>query len=369
MDALIAVVYLAFEHVMYKALAALPRQATTFLLGMIMLITGAKTPEYSAFRAGLKKAASNRLLPYSVVVFLAVLLRVVIAVVFITILSAWARDLITVGNFSAIACAGLLLALCSLFWPLLLVALLSTIYLVIFPPALLLLGGLGKLHVLDKLLSEEKQKQLGFALGQGMALGVMLLAWGLVLFQGNFPVNWEKLPPKKVPDGLSAKEYYELAIQYKQMGWTEQAREALTRAIANNPADEYSEKAKRYLQTKLPSQPVAREAEQKNIQGFNQMFGGDMKAAKQTFEELIVEYPNFEWPYSNLASIYLQEKRPQKAKELLDKALQINPNYVNAWRHLSEAYKLMGNEELAGECTTKIAELDSDDELNQLTQK
>src|SRR5262249_12035852 len=149
----------------------------------------------------------------------------------------------------------------------------------------------------------------------------------------------------------------------------EQARDALNRAMANNPPDEYSEKAKRYLQTKLPSQPVAREAEQRNIQGFNQMFGGDMKAAKQTFEELIAEYPNFEWPYSNLASIYLQEKRPQKAKELLDKALQINPYYVNAWRHLSEAYKLMGNEELVNQCTSKIAELDTDDELNQLTQK
>jgi Tfp pilus assembly protein PilF len=368
-NVLVAGTYLIFEMLMYRGVAALPKLVTSVLLGFVIFAGAARESSYAGIREGLKKAAANRLIPYSFLLVLSILLRMAIGVVFVTIISAWATSLISSTNLPSIAVGGVVIALSSCFWPLLLVTVLALIYTLAFLPVLLVIAGLGKIHAFDKLLSEEKQKNLGYSLGQGMAFGVMLLAWGFVFFQSNFPVNWEKLPPQKVPDGLSTQQYYDLGIQYKHMGWTEQARDALNKAIAQGPSDDYSDKAKRYLQTKLPRQPVAREAEQRNIQGFNQMFGGDIKAAKQTFEELIAEYPNFEWPYSNLASIYLQEKRPQQAKELLDKALAINPYYVNAWRHLGEVHKLLGNLELATQCTSKIAELDVDDEMSRLTKK
>ena len=38
-------------------------------------------------------------------------------------------------------------------------------------------------------------------------------------------------PPREVPDALSAQEYWDLALRYKQVGWTEQARDALVMAI------------------------------------------------------------------------------------------------------------------------------------------
>jgi Tfp pilus assembly protein PilF len=368
-NVLTASAFVVFEIAMYKGAAAIPRLILYFVLGTVVFIAGAKASESAGLCQWLKKAATNRLLPYPIAVLLAILLRLAIGVVFVTIVSAWAANLISAKDLTLIAAAGVLLALASCFWPLILVALMAIVYACLFLPVLFGVVGLGRICAIDKLLNQEQQKKLGFALGQGMAFGVMFLAWGLVCFQSNFPVNWEKLPPHKVPEGLTAKKYYELAIQYKHMGWTEQARDSLNKAIGIEPEGEYSERARRYLQTKLPRQPVAKEAEQRNIQGFNQMFGGDIKAAKQTFKELIAEYPNFEWPYSNLASIYLQEKQLQQAKELLDRALEINPYYVNAWRHLSEVYKLMGKEELVSECTTKIAELDTDDELSELTQR
>lgn len=367
LNALLAALYVIFDFTTDKGAKALPRIIASFLLGVVVFASGATTSVYTSFREGLRTAGSNRRLPYSVLVFLTIALKLALGIVFVTIVSVWAPSLIAIHNFASSALSGAILALFLWFWPLVLVAILAVFYALLFLPILVVISGLGKAHVMEKLLSQEKQQKLGYLLGQGMAFGVMLLAWGLVAFQTGLPVNWAKLPPQQVPEDLSAQKYYELGIQYKQMGWTEQARDALTRAIAAEPDNEYAVKAKRYLMTKLPRQPVSRQAEERNIQGFNQMFGGDIKAAKQTFEELIAEYPNFEWPYSNLASIYLQEKRPEQAKILLDKALQINPSYVNALRHLGEVHKLLGNLELAAECTKKIADLDADDELSQFT--
>ena len=76
---------------------------------------------------------------------------------------------------------------------------------------------------------------------------------------------------------------------------------------------------------------------------------------KDVFEALISEYPDFEWPYGNLGFLYLGEGNISKSKKVLEKALSLNPNYLNGWLHLSRVRAL--SDEFAGayECLEKAA--------------
>jgi len=169
------------------------------------------------------------------------------------------------------------------------------------------------------------------------------------------------LPPRDVPEGLSSKEYLQLGIKYKSMGWIEQARDALTFAVEDDSDRDVSLAARRFLRTKIPRHPVPLFAEQKNIEGFNAMATGDVEQARETFEELIREFPDFEWPYGNLAVLCLHVHDIARAKELLDKALEINPHYVNGWLHLATARGLEKDLPGARECVDRALESDPTD--------
>lgn len=165
----------------------------------------------------------------------------------------------------------------------------------------------------------------------------------------------EEPPPRVVPTDLSPREFYELGVHYKELGWTEQARDALTYAIEGDSGGDWGTKAKRFLQARLPRHPVPLMAEQRNISGYNFMMAGDIAGAKEVFEALIAEYPDFEWPYGNLGFLYLGEGNISKSKKVLEKALSLNPNYLNGWLHLSRVRAL--SDEFAGayECLEKAA--------------
>jgi tetratricopeptide (TPR) repeat protein len=170
------------------------------------------------------------------------------------------------------------------------------------------------------------------------------------------------LPPREVPQDLSAAEYFKLGIQYRSMGWTEQARDALLMACEADGDNEIGICAKRFLRTKIPKFPVPLVAEQKTIEGFNQMAIGKAKQARETFEELIHDYPDFEWPYGYLSVLCLQEGQTDKAKELLDKALEINPDYVSGWLHMATARGLELDFEGARQCVERALQSDPTDQ-------
>lgn len=169
------------------------------------------------------------------------------------------------------------------------------------------------------------------------------------------------LPPRDVPEGLTAAEYYQLGVQYKAMGWTEQARDALNLAHEMDGDGEIGRIAYRFLRTKLPRFPVPLLAEQKNIEGFNQMATGNKEAAKQTFRELIRDFPDFEWPYGNLSVLYLQENQTAEAKNLLVRALEINPDYVNGWLHMAAARSMDMDFDGARKCVKRALDADPSD--------
>lgn len=145
------------------------------------------------------------------------------------------------------------------------------------------------------------------------------------------------------------------------MGWTEQARDALTMALEDNSDKDVTLSARRFLKTKIPRFPVPLFAEQKNIEGFNLMATGDVDAARATFEELIKDFPDFEWPYGNLAVLCLHDGKIPKAKELLEVALKINPDYVNGWLHMATAKGLELDLDGARRCVERALESDPTD--------
>lgn len=167
-------------------------------------------------------------------------------------------------------------------------------------------------------------------------------------------------PPREVPEELSAREYWDLALRYKQVGWTEQARDALTMAIEIDGDGVVGRKAQCFLRSKIPKFPVPLMAEQLNIQGYNQMFTNE-KEAKKTFKELVNQYPDFEWPYGNLGSLLIKEGDLGAAEEVLKQAVVINPYYINAWLHLSRVYAIESRYSEADECLERVLAIDPAD--------
>lgn len=194
----------------------------------------------------------------------------------------------------------------------------------------------------------------------GGAIGCTVLTIGTVLLL----CPMFGAPPQVVPVGKSPSEYLSLGRQYKTVGWTEQAREALGKAIEKGDPQVASD-AKRFLETKLPrySQPEA--AVQLNIKGYNAdgLFGD---GAEKIWLECINKYPNFEWPYSNLGDRYVSQKRFKEGEALIRKALEINPSYVNAWIHLSECKRKQRQFAESRECINKALALDPSDERARL---
>jgi tetratricopeptide (TPR) repeat protein len=83
--------------------------------------------------------------------------------------------------------------------------------------------------------------------------------------------------------------------------------------------------------------------------------------AKKIFEQLIEDFPDFEWPYGNLSVILMQEGDTSKAKELLGKALSINAYYVNGWIHMATALGLELDFKGAQDCVNKALDADPND--------
>ncbi len=167
-------------------------------------------------------------------------------------------------------------------------------------------------------------------------------------------------PPRELPEDLNAEEYWQLAVRYKQVGWTEQARDALTTAIELDGDGPVGIKARSFLRSKIPRYPVPLMAEQLNIQGYNQMFVNENEAQRM-FENLVKDYPDFEWPYGNLGSLLIKRGRLEEAQELLIKAVQINPYYINGWLHLSRVYAIQENFSAAEECLQRVTAIDASD--------
>lgn len=232
-----------------------------------------------------------------------------------------------------------------------------------------LTGGLQKANAaLDNAveahpqIKEAKQKITGLWHSAGQQLGTIV---GKTIEDAVM----KNAPSRNVPEGLSAQEYFDLGVQYKNMGWTEQSRDALNYAKEHDPAGDIASKADSFIKTRLPRHPVPHVAVQRNILGFNYMAANRTEEARQVFEKLIEDYPTFEWPYSNLGNLYANSNKTHKAKELLWHALDINPNYSNAWRNLAVAKILDSEFDDARDCLEKAERFDPENPALEQTKQ
>ena len=176
-----------------------------------------------------------------------------------------------------------------------------------------------------------------------------------------------QLPPREVPPDLSAREYFELGKQYKAIGWIGHSRKSLQRAMECDENGAIAQKALTFLKTRLPLKEVPQEAVAANIEGYNNMLTNP-KGAKQIWWRLTEEYPDFEWPFSNLASLILNEGEINEAKKLLEQAIQLNPCYINALLHLANCHAIQMDYTKAISYIDRILELEPENE-QALTQK
>jgi tetratricopeptide (TPR) repeat protein len=141
-----------------------------------------------------------------------------------------------------------------------------------------------------------------------------------------------------LPAGLSADEYLQLGKQYKQNGWVSQSQAALKLAQEIGAGSDAAREAEIYLRTKVPHAQVSLELEAENIKGYHAVSAGNLKEAREIFEPMMVNYPEFEWSYLNLATAYMKDRQPDQAKYLLRKLLSINPDHVEGWDSLARVY-------------------------------
>ena len=90
--------------------------------------------------------------------------------------------------------------------------------------------------------------------------------------------------------------------------------------------------AERYLADK-PKDPQMR-----FLKGTVQSQSGDRSAALATFLALTQDYPELPEPYNNLAALYASQNELESARNALETALRMNPNYAMAHENLGDIY-------------------------------
>lgn len=172
-------------------------------------------------------------------------------------------------------------------------------------------------------------------------------------------------PVARPAQEMTPRDFLANGLRYKRMGRIAESRRMLKSCIESDPTGDVALEARHVLLTQLPRQLVSEEAEQRNIIGYNQLLKGDAKTARTTFEKLIHDFPNFEWPYNNLALLDLQEGRLDDAESLLVKVTTINPNYGNAWATLLNVRKARGDRRGVQQCVQRLIELQNRAEQNK----
>lgn len=169
-------------------------------------------------------------------------------------------------------------------------------------------------------------------------------------------------PSREVPEGLKKEDYLKLGNRYLSLYWPEQAKDAFLKVIELDPEGVSGEIAARALTTRLPKEPTPYFAVKKFIEAKRLSHLGESKDANRLYEDLIDEYPTFEWPIEASSQVLIQEGRIEEAIVLLKKLLKINSNYVAAHELLARAYAINGSILESQICLDKTSQLGYENE-------
>jgi len=65
---------------------------------------------------------------------------------------------------------------------------------------------------------------------------------------------------------------------------------------------------------------------------------GKTADATATFTQITQDFPELPEPYNNLAALYAQQSQFDKARDALENAIRLNPNYATAHENLGDVY-------------------------------
>lgn len=161
-------------------------------------------------------------------------------------------------------------------------------------------------------------------------------------------------PAKELPEGLAPEENFALGLELQAVGRLEDARVVMQRVVdrcdgeasdegerENEGAVELKERAREFIRTQLPRNPICSDAQQRCIDALKSM-ATDQKGSKQSLIDLTMEYPDFEWPFLFLGNLYMLDGSFRKAERLIRRVIKGNPNLVKAKHLLITVYFVEG---------------------------
>lgn len=169
-------------------------------------------------------------------------------------------------------------------------------------------------------------------------------------------------PPDVVPDDLSAAEYLELGDWYQKSKKFELARESLKKCIALDPDGPSARRARTTLIQNIPEKVHCPDTIHK-FHNISMLAMSSPGRAETQWQELIDEHPDFEWPYRSLAeSVMRRNGDVERAQALLEKALEISPEYVPGLITMAETYIAEMDYDKARQCLARARQLSADNE-------
>lgn len=105
------------------------------------------------------------------------------------------------------------------------------------------------------------------------------------------------------------------------------------------------------IESKLSANP--RDPQMRLLQGVAYTENGQLEQAKAVYVRLTQEFPELPEPHNNLATIHAQESKFVLARDALEMAVRLNPDYAVAHENLGDVYV-----RLAREAYTRAASLD-----------
>jgi tetratricopeptide (TPR) repeat protein len=167
--------------------------------------------------------------------------------------------------------------------------------------------------------------------------------------------------PEKLPTGLSARQYLELASQLRESCRFEEGKQALYKAQELDPKGRTGGLAKKMLLARYPQEEPSPLALWVYSNAFRLRMDGQFDMAEVVYKHCIKRWPRFELPYRQLASLYGANHQPQKAQQTIEQLLAINLNNARGWVELSDAQEQQGNHAAALKAAQKAVDLDPDD--------
>jgi Flp pilus assembly protein TadD len=99
------------------------------------------------------------------------------------------------------------------------------------------------------------------------------------------------------------------------------------------------------IESHLSTNP--RDPQMRLLQGVTHTENGQLEQAKAVYVRLTQEFPELPEPHNNLATIYAQESKFGLARESLEMAVRLNPNYAVAHENLGDVYVRLAREAYA----------------------